>query len=191
MRQNKNVLRQTGWKLGAGMLTAALMLSGCGGGSDSKEAKPVSLEGRYALDPETPAWKADKKAESTALTWYVNADWWNTDFGKDLVTKKIKEDLNVDIKFITGDDTKLNTFFAGGDMPDLITVFDSNSAVAQKAATWALPLNDLAEQYDPYFNKVAQRRQDLRLPELFQHAGGLRQRRDSGQDGVCHSQRRL
>ncbi|WP_172250174.1 sugar ABC transporter substrate-binding protein [Saccharibacillus deserti] len=155
MRQNKNVLRKTGWKLGAGMLTAALMLSGCGGGSDSKEAAPISLEGRYALDPETPAWKSDKKAESTALTWYVNADWWNTDFGKDLVTKKIKEDLNVDIKFITGDDTKLNTFFAGGDMPDLITVFDSNSAVAQKAATWALPLNDLAEQYDPYFNKVA------------------------------------
>lgn len=155
MRQNKNVLRSTGWKLGAGMLAAALMLTGCGGGSGSEAAAPVSLEGRYALDPETPAWKSDKKAEATTLTWYVNADWWNTDFGKDLVTKKIKEDLNVDIKFLTGDDTKLNTFFAGGDMPDLITVFDSNSAVAQKASTWALPLNDLAQQYDPYFNKVA------------------------------------
>ncbi len=155
MRQNKNVLRSTGWKLGAVMLAAALMLTGCGGGSGSEAAAPVSLEGRYALDPETPAWKSDKKAEATTLTWYVNADWWNTDFGKDLVTKKIKEDLNVDIKFLTGDDTKLNTFFAGGDMPDLITVFDSNSAVAQKASTWALPLNDLAQQYDPYFNKVA------------------------------------
>lgn len=155
MRQNKNVLRSAGWKLGAGMLAAALMLTGCGGGSGSEAAAPVSLEGRYALDPETPAWKSDKKAEATTLTWYVNADWWNTDFGKDLVTKKIKEDLNVDIKFLTGDDTKLNTFFAGGDMPDLITVFDSNSAVAQKASTWALPLNDLAQQYDPYFNKVA------------------------------------
>lgn len=155
MRANKNVLRKAGWKWGAGVLAAALMLTGCGGGSDNEAASPVSLEGRYELDPETPAWQSDKKAEPTALTWYVNADWWNTDFGKDLVTKKIKEDLNVDIKFITGDDTKLNTFFAGGDMPDMITVFDSNSAVAQKAATWALPLNDLAEQYDPYFNKVA------------------------------------
>ncbi|CAM4303864.1 sugar ABC transporter substrate-binding protein [Saccharibacillus endophyticus] len=155
MQGNKNVLRKSAWKWGAGVLATALMLTGCGGGSDNEAAAPVSLEGRYELDPETPAWQSDKKAESTTLTWYVNADWWNTDFGKDLVTKKIKEDLNIDIKFITGDDTKLNTFFAGGDMPDLITVFDSNSAVAQKAATWALPLNDLAEQYDPYFNKVA------------------------------------
>ena len=155
MQRNKNVLRKSAWKWGAGVLATALMLTGCGGGSDNEAAAPVSLEGRYELDPETSAWQLDKKAESTTLTWYVNADWWNTDFGKDLVTKKIKEDLNIDIKFITGDDTKLNTFFAGGDMPDLITVFDSNSAVAQKAATWALPLNDLAEQYDPYFNKVA------------------------------------
>jgi len=155
MQGNKNVLRKSAWKWGAGVLATALMLTGCGGGSDNEAAAPVSLEGRYELDPETPAWQSDKKAESTTLTWYVNADWWNTDFGKDLVTKKIKEDLNIDIKFITGDDTKLNTFFAGGDMPDLITVFDSNSAVAQKAATWALALNDLAEQYDPYFNKVA------------------------------------
>lgn len=154
MGNNKNVLKRTVGKWGAALLTTALILTGCGGGSEN-EAAPVSLEGRYELDPETPAWQLDKKAESTALTWYVNADWWNTDFGKDMVTKKIKEDLNVDIQFITGDDTKLNTFFAGGDMPDLITVFDSNSAVAQKAATWALPLNDLAEQYDPYFNKVA------------------------------------
>jgi putative aldouronate transport system substrate-binding protein len=63
--------------------------------------------------------------------------------------------LNINIKFVTGDDTKLNTFFAGGDMPDLLTVFDSNSPVVQKAATWAMPLSDLAEKYDPYFNKVA------------------------------------
>ncbi|OWR28694.1 sugar ABC transporter substrate-binding protein [Saccharibacillus sp. O23] len=155
MGQNKNVLRKSAFKFGAAVLTTALLLTGCGGGSDSGKTAKVSLEGRYALDPETPAWKSDKKEEPTQLTWYVNADWWNTDFGKDLVTKKIKEDLNIDIKFITGDDTKLNTFFAGGDMPDMITVFDANSAVAQKAATWALPLNDLAEQYDPYFNKVA------------------------------------
>lgn len=101
--------------------------------------------------------EAGYKKETTDLTWYVNADWWNTDFGKDLVTKKIKEDLNINIKFITGDDTKLNTIFAGGEMPDLLTIFDSNSPVVQKAATWALPLNDLADKYDPYFNKVAEK----------------------------------
>ncbi|MGO4729353.1 sugar ABC transporter substrate-binding protein [Paenibacillus sp. 2KB_22] len=145
-----------GIKLFATLLAAVMMITGCSGGSGgSSEGNWVSIEDRYTVDPEKPAWQLDKKEEATDLTWYVNADWWNTDFGKDIVTKKIKEDLNINIKFITGDDTKLNTFFAGGDMPDLLTVFDSNSPVVQKAATWAMPLNDLAEKYDPYFNKVA------------------------------------
>ncbi|MGF9695987.1 sugar ABC transporter substrate-binding protein [Paenibacillus sp. MABNR03] len=156
MLKMKKAIGQTGVKLSAALLTAVLMITGCSGGAGgSSEGNWVSIEDRYTVDPETPAWQLDKKEEVTDLTWYVNADWWNTDFGKDIVTKKIKEDLNINIKFITGDDTKLNTFFAGGDMPDLLTVFDSNSPVVQKAATWALPLNDLAEKYDPYFNKVA------------------------------------
>lgn len=156
MLNMKKAIGQTGIKLSATLLTAVLLVTGCGGGAGgSGEGNWVSIEDRYTVDPEKPAWQLDKKEEVTELTWYVNADWWNTDFGKDIVTKKIKEDLNINIKFITGDDTKLNTFFAGGEMPDLLTVFDSNSPVVQKAATWALPLNDLAEKYDPYFNKVA------------------------------------
>ncbi|WP_436836461.1 sugar ABC transporter substrate-binding protein [Paenibacillus tritici] len=146
---------QKSLKLALLLLSAMLVVAGCSSNGGSKKASEVSIEDRYTADPETPAWKLDKKSETTELTWYVNADWWNTDFGKDVVTKKIKEDLNINIKFITGDDTKLNTFFAGGDMPDLLTIFDSNSPVVQKAATWALPLNELAEKYDPYFNKVA------------------------------------
>lgn len=147
-----------GLKLGTTLLAVTLFASGCGSGGNSASSgssELASVEDRYTIDAETPAWKLDTKEETTELTWYVNADWWNTDFGKDVVTKKIKEDLNIDIKFITGDDTKLNTFFAGGNMPDLLTIFDSNSPVVQKAATWALPLGDLAEKYDPYFNKVA------------------------------------
>lgn len=138
------------------LVIIALMVSACSGGSKgSGEGTEVSLEGRYELDANTPAWKLDAKEEPTKLTWYVNADWWNTDYGNDVVTKKIKEDLNIEIEFLTGDDTKLNTFFAGDDMPDLITVFDSNAAIVQKANTWAMPLNDLADKYDPYFYQVA------------------------------------
>lgn len=154
IKMNK-VLGNKGVKLALLLMAAMLVVAGCSSNGGSKKGSDVSIEDRYTADPETPAWQLDKKSETTELTWYVNADWWNTDFGKDVVTKKIKEDLNIDIKFITGDDTKLNTFFAGGDMPDLLTIFDSNSPVVQKAATWALPLNDLAEKYDPYFNKVA------------------------------------
>ena len=142
--------------------TAAMMLlSGCGNNGDSG-AKGTSAKGglpeltadRYELDASKPAWQLDQKTETTELTWYVNADWWNTDWGTDTVTKKIKEDLNLEVQFITGDDTKLNTFFAGGKKPDIITIFDANSSVAQSAANWAWSLNELADKYDLYFYEV-------------------------------------
>jgi putative aldouronate transport system substrate-binding protein len=138
------------------VLASSLVLAGC-----SKDASETSKENgtkedaRYTVDENTPAWKLDTK-ENTELSWYVNADWWNTDYGNDTVTKKLKEDLKLNVKFLTGDDTKLNTYFAGGELPDIITIFGGNSQAAQKAATWALPLNELADQYDPYFYKVAQ-----------------------------------
>lgn len=140
--------------------TVCGVLTGCG---EKKEeganlaqtsADGVVDEGRYTLDPETPAWKLDTK-EDTTLSWYVNADWWNTSWGEDVVTKKMKEDLNVNIEFMVGDDTKLNTFFAGEDIPDIITIFDSASSIAQKADSWAYSLTELADNYDPYFYKVA------------------------------------
>ncbi|MFD1268789.1 sugar ABC transporter substrate-binding protein [Paenibacillus motobuensis] len=156
MKESKKSIRRTGIKIGIALMAVALIVSGCGGSKGgSKKGELASIEDRYTPSADTPAWQLDKKEELTELTWYVNADWWNTEFGKDVVTKKIQEDLNVKIKFITGDDTKLNTFFAGGEMPDLITTFGANSPAVQKADTWAYSLNDLAEKYDPYFNKVA------------------------------------
>lgn len=156
MKEGKNNVRRTGIKICIALIAMALIVSGCGGSKGSgKKGELISIEDRYTPSTDTPAWQLDKKVEPTELTWYVNADWWNTEFGKDVVTKKIQEDLNVKIKFITGDDTKLNTFFAGGEMPDLITVFDAKSSVVNKADSWAYPLNELADKYDPYFNKVA------------------------------------
>ncbi|HCL00939.1 MAG TPA: sugar ABC transporter substrate-binding protein [Lachnoclostridium phytofermentans] len=141
------------------LMATTVLLGGCGKkGDDTKvdsgNKGSVKSEARYELDPETPAWKLDTK-EMTELTWYVNAEWWNTEWGKDIITKKIEEDLHVKINFIVGDDTKLNTLFAGGDMPDLISVFDSGSQAALKASSWALPLFEVADRYDPYFRKVA------------------------------------
>lgn len=135
-----------------------LVLAGCGGSSSAKtdDATANLPDPSYEVSADTPAWKLDK-TKDTKLTWYVNADWWNKSWGEDLVTKQVKEDLNLDVEFITGDNTKLNTFFASGDMPDLITIFDSSSQVAQTANKWALPLQDLAKKYDPYFTKVAQK----------------------------------
>ncbi|WP_174434987.1 sugar ABC transporter substrate-binding protein [Metabacillus indicus] len=140
------------------VLALTMLLTGCfnSESASSKQGSGTKEKARYEVDENTPAWKADKK-ESTELTWYVNADWFNKEYGNDTITKKLKEDLNLDIKFLTGDDTKLNTYFASGELPDIITIFGGNSPTAQKAATWALPLNELADKYDPYFYKVAEK----------------------------------
>lgn len=145
-----------GLVLGTSLTMAMASLAGCGNGGFSKADTEASkdISSRYTVDASTPAWKLDTK-EMTELTWYVNADWWNSEWGNDIVTKRMEEDLHVKINFITGDDTKLNTYFAGEDMPDLITVFDSSSQVALKADSWAYPLYELADRYDPYFRQVA------------------------------------
>lgn len=145
-----------GLVLGTSLTMAMASLAGCGNGGSSKADTEASkdISSRYTVDASTPAWKLDTK-EMTELTWYVNADWWNSEWGNDIVTKRMEEDLHVKINFITGDDTKLNTYFAGEDMPDLITVFDSSSQVALKADSWAYPLYELADRYDPYFRQVA------------------------------------
>ncbi|WP_418969631.1 extracellular solute-binding protein [Alloscardovia omnicolens] len=129
-------------------------LSACG--SSSKESVSKLPEPTYKVSQDTPAWKSDKSKNNT-LTWYVNADWWNSSFGKDLVTRQLQKDLNLKIKFITGDDAKLNTFFASGDMPDIITTFDVNSKIARTASQWALPLEQLGDKYDPYFKKTVRK----------------------------------
>ena len=155
-------MRKTSKRCLAATLTGAMamsvLLTGCGksgSGSGGKDTLPELPAERYTLDASKPAWQLDQKTETTELTWYVNADWWNTDWGTDTVTKQVKKDLNINVTFITGDDTKLNTFFAGGEKPDIITIFDANSSVAQSAANWAWSLNDLADAYDPYFYQVA------------------------------------
>ena len=124
------------------LATAAVLtistLGGCGGGKeDTSSGTLPDLDGRYEVDENVPAYQLDTK-EDNKLVWYVNADWWNTDWGNDVVTKKIQEDLNLEIEFVTGDDTKLNTYFAGEDLPDIITVFDANSSIANSASQWAV-----------------------------------------------------
>lgn len=114
----------------------------------------LAAEARYTPNPDRPAY-LDDPAENTKLTWYFNADWFNTSWGQDPVTRTIKEKLKVDVELIVGDDTKLNGLFGAGEVPDIITIFGMNSPMAQNAMSWALPLNDLADQYDPYFYKAA------------------------------------
>ncbi|MDR0886415.1 MAG: sugar ABC transporter substrate-binding protein [Clostridiales Family XIII bacterium] len=124
------------------------------GGSKADGGGGKLPDATYELDSTKAAWEIDDSKDNK-LTWYVNAEWWNKKYGEDFVTKQVKKDLNLDIEFIVGDDTKLNTYFASGDIPDIVTIFDPNMEVARTADKWAYSLQDLADKYDPYFYEVA------------------------------------
>lgn len=131
-------------------LLAMMTLAACGA-SDEKEASVDELpEARFEPSEDVASWEKDTD-HSASLKWYVNFDWYaQPGWGVDVVTKKIKDDMNIDVEFISGNDENLNTMLAGGDLPDLMT-FDKNLSAAQDADKFALPINKLAEKYDPYF----------------------------------------
>jgi len=136
------------------LFAVLLFVVACG----NEEAANVDDESEITseLDPNVPGWMQTDRTERVTLTWFVQADWWDTSWGDDVITRTIEEWLNIDVEFITGDEETLNLLFAGGgDLPDIMTIFDMNSQAVQGAATWALPLNELAAMYDPYFFNVA------------------------------------
>lgn len=140
---------------GLAVIAATLGLGACGNKKAASNDSDFSIKDRYTLNAKKPAWKLDKKKKTTKITWYINSAWTTLPFGKDVTTAQIKKDLNIDIKFISGDDSKLNAMISGGDMPDIVTLMDKTSQAAEKANTWAYSLNDLSKKYDPYFNKAA------------------------------------
>ncbi len=117
--------------------TAVVSLAACSGG-EKKASSDVSIKDRYELDEKTPAWKLDKKKEPTKIKWYINSDWTALPFGKDVTTAQIKKDLNVDIEFISGDDSKLNAMISSGDMPDIVTLTEKTGQAALKADSWPI-----------------------------------------------------
>ncbi|MGO2696680.1 ABC transporter [Bavariicoccus seileri] len=145
---NKSLIKKFGIVAMFGVL-----LTGCGGKGDASRGEKATEnlpKSRVEIDESTPSWGKDTD-HSAKLTWYVNFDWYaQPGWAKDTVTKKIKDDMNIDVEFVSGNDEKLNTMLAGGDLPDLMT-FDKNLSVAQDAKKFALPLNILSEKYDPYF----------------------------------------
>ncbi|MGK5507718.1 extracellular solute-binding protein [Brevibacillus formosus] len=107
--------------------------------------------------PDEPAWKLD----TTPITfdWYINFDWFTGKWGGNVVSDYITKKTGVSLNFIvpTGDASeKLNTMMSARSLPDFITLGWYEDAVQKMInGDMVLPLNELADQYDPYFFKVA------------------------------------
>lgn len=104
------------------------------------------------------AWKAnaDDKVE---LSWYLNFAWFPNQWGVDATSQYITEKTGVDIEFIVpagNEAEKLNSMIASGTLPDIITLGWWEPQVnTMIEGDLVYALDELANEYDPYFFKVA------------------------------------
>lgn len=137
-------------------ILASLMLVACGGSGGGSDKVLDNLP-KLDLDENTPGWKADNSP--VTLDWYINFSWYTAEWGEDMVSQKITEDTGVNIDFVLppgNEAQKLNTLIASGDLPDLITLGWWEGQVRSMIEQgYVYALDELAENYDPYFFKVA------------------------------------
>ncbi len=148
-------------KLGKkGIITAAglclsLVLVACTNQSQNTRQENVSTQ---AIDGVEPAWEK-YASEPITLDWYINYSWYATPWGENLVSSTITEETGVNINFVTpiGNETeKLNALISSDTLPDLITIGYWEPQIEEMIdADMVYALNELADQYDPYFWKVA------------------------------------
>jgi len=116
-----------------------------GGGND---AKPSGDE---------PGWKSN--TDPITFDWYINFAWFPSKWGEDPTSQYVTRKTGVDINFIVpagNENEKLNAMIASGKLPDFITLGWYEDGVKRMIeGGLVLPLNKLAEEYDPYFFKVA------------------------------------
>ncbi|MDR2178086.1 MAG: extracellular solute-binding protein [Treponema sp.] len=125
---------------------------------DGKENGPAATAAETAGTADQPGWKlnADKPVQ---FDWYINFSWFPRQWGQSAVSKYITGQTGVDIRFIVpagNEAEKLNAMIAGNSLPDFITLGWWEGQIGMMIdAGMVEPLNKLAEQYDPYFFKVA------------------------------------
>ncbi len=106
----------------------------------------------------TPGWQLNKDKPIT-FDWYINFSWFARQWGDSAVSKYITQKTGVNIRYIVpagNEAEKLNSMIAGNTLPDLITIGWWEGQVPMMIdAGLVLPLDELAQKYDPYFFKVA------------------------------------
>lgn len=122
-------------------------------GAQQPDATNVDVQ----LNPDEPAWQLD--TSPVDLTWFVGASWYGRTWGDSLASQYITEKtgVNVKIEVPSGDaNEQITLMMTSGKLPDLISMGSWETAIKKLwEGDHVYALNELAEQYDPYFFKVA------------------------------------
>ncbi len=156
------------WKRLAAFVMAAAMLLGiaacseaetsetAGGAESSAETGTAAGGSESAVNPDEPAWKSN--TEPVDLTWFIGASWYPYTWGDSLVSQYVTEKTGVNVEIVTptGDvNEELSLMMISGDLPDLISLGSWESSYnTLYEGGYVYALNELADQYDPYFYNV-------------------------------------
>lgn len=115
------------------------------------------MEGNNENNEKVQNWKTN--TSPVTFDWYVNFSWFTPTWGEDITSQYITEKTGVNINFITPqNDTgeNLRVLIANEELPDFITI-ESWDYLKQLLVDQELvyALDELAEKYDMYFTKVA------------------------------------
>lgn len=157
------------WKQSTAILMAMILMLGlaaCSGGNNNVKSADTPANNTNtqtadtptaALNPDEPAWKLD--TSPVDLTWFVGASWYGRTWGESLNSKYISEKtgVNVKIEVPSGEaNEQITLMMTSGKLPDLISMGSWETAVKKLwEGDHVYALNELADQYDPYFYKVA------------------------------------
>ncbi|MBM7604191.1 putative aldouronate transport system substrate-binding protein [Metabacillus crassostreae] len=133
-----------------------VIFAGCTNTAKNETASSEEEKPKTKLSADEPGWKVD--TSPITFDWYVNFSWFASKWGEDEVSKYVTDKTGVSINFISpagNEAEKMNTMIASGKLPDFITIGWWEDAVKKMVeGELVLPLNELAENYDPYFFKV-------------------------------------
>ena len=175
-----------GRKLQKNGVVAALLLAltigvyGCGDNTipvQNETQSAQSVESSEAVqsggqtDDSTPGWAKHAKDEVT-MDWYINFSWYNTPWGHNAVSQMITEKTGVNINFITpvgNEAEKFDALISSNTLPDIITLGWWETQLDEMIGRdMVYALNELADEYDPYFWEVA----DPAIVEWYKSADG-------------------
>ncbi|MBI9100262.1 MAG: extracellular solute-binding protein [Spirochaetaceae bacterium] len=132
------------------LVSLAVSFIGC-----SKTDEKVEMT--ETMNADEPGWMKD--TSPVTFDWYLHFSWFPNKWGVDPLSQYVTEKTGVNINFIVpagNENEKLNTLIAGDQLPDFITLGWWEGLYKDMIdGDMVYALDELAEQYDPYFFKVA------------------------------------
>ncbi len=150
-------------KIASLVFACSIFATGCAGTTkpvDTKVKEEVKVEKTAtAVSGEVEPGYLKTRDEKVKLSWYINYSWFPVKWGEDTNSQAITEETGIDIEFIVpagNEAEKLNTMIASDTLPDILTIGWWEPQINQMIeGDMVYALNELADQYDPYFFKVA------------------------------------